>query len=87
MPDFSFGKLLFLAIIIAVVWYGFKYVQRVEEVRRVLRREMARRRQGASQPEPRPLKAEDLAKCARCGAYVPAQSTSRCERADCPWGR
>lgn len=84
MLGLSLGKLLFLAIVITVVWYGFKYVQRVEEVRRALRREMERR-QGRAQPGPRTIKAEDLVKCAHCGAYVPANSANSCGRADCPW--
>lgn len=81
MLGFSFGKLLVLAVIILIVWYGFKYVQRVEELQRMLRREMKRRRDGA--PQPRTLPAEDLVKCERCGAYVAAGSSTSCGRADC----
>lgn len=81
MLGFSFGKLLVLAVIILIVWYGFKYVQRVEELQRMLRREMRRRRDGA--PQPRTLPAEDLVKCERCGAYVAAGSRASCGRADC----
>ncbi len=83
MPDFSLGKLLVLAIILAVVWYGWKYVQRVEQVRRTLRDEIERRRTGT--PPSRP--AEDLVKCAVCATYVPARGAHSCGRADCPWPR
>lgn len=84
----SFGKLVVLAVIILVVWYGLKYTKQVEEVRRMLRREMAAR-QGRARPRGggTTLAAEDLVKCERCGAYVVQRSTTSCGRADCPWGR
>jgi uncharacterized protein len=87
MLGLSLGKLLFLAIIIAAVWFGFKYVQRVEEVRRLLREAQRRQQQQrASRAGPQSLEAEDLVKCRQCGAYVAARSTTSCGRPDCPWG-
>ena len=38
MFGLSLGKLVVLAVIVLVVWYGFRYVSRVEEVKRALRR-------------------------------------------------
>ena len=84
MPDFSLGKLVVLAIILAVVWYGWKYVQRVEAIRRALKDEIERRRAGTPPPS-RP--AEDLVKCSVCGTYVPSRGAHACGRADCPWPR
>jgi len=84
MFGFSFSKLLLLVLLIAVVWTAFKYMRRVEAIRRVLRDEM-QRRQAARRPPPLP--AEDLVKCAACGAYVAARSAGNCGRGDCPWGR
>jgi uncharacterized protein len=86
MLGLSLGKLILLAIIIAVVWYGFKYMERVETLRRTQRREADRQRKSAP-PGPRGIEAEDLVKCARCGAYVAAGSATHCGRPDCPWGR
>lgn len=86
MLGLSLGKLLLLALIIAIVWYGFKYMQRVEDVRRALRQEMERRRK-SGRSGPRSIEAEDLVKCARCGAYVAAEGATNCGRPDCPWGR
>ena len=85
MPDFSVGKLIVLGVIIAVVWYGWKYVQRVEAVRRALKAEIERRRAGAPPAQNRP--AEDLVKCSACGIYVPSRGAHACGRADCPWPR
>lgn len=86
MLGFSLGKFLLLAIIIVIVWYGFKYMQRVDNMRQTLRREMERQRKSAP-PGARGIAAEDLVKCARCGAYVAASSATNCGRPDCPWGR
>jgi hypothetical protein len=84
MFGFSFSKLLLLVLLVVIVWVTFRYAKRVEAIRRVLREEM-QRRQAARRPPPLP--AEDLVKCAPCGAYVAARSASACGRADCPWGR
>jgi len=85
----SFGKLVVLAILILVVWYGFKYASRVEAVRQALKREMAAQRERArTQAKPGPtLAAEDLVKCNRCGSYVAAHAAAGCGRADCPYRR
>ena len=85
MLGMSIGKLLLLAAIVTLVWYGFKYANRVQAVRRALEQEL-RRRQAAAKPPPR-LDAEDLALCGTCGAYVPARGAAPCGRPDCPWMR
>ncbi|HZT50305.1 MAG TPA: hypothetical protein VFA22_00140 [Stellaceae bacterium] len=81
----SFGKLLLLAAIVVAVWSAFKYAQRIEAIRRAVRREMEARRAGqAGGPA---IRAEDLVKCRVCGTYVAARGTTACGRTDCPWGR
>lgn len=85
MLGLSLGKLLILILLIGIVWYGFKYVQRVEEIRQRLRRQMDGQGRGAGQ-DGNSRVAEDLVKCPRCGAYVAAKSRASCGRADCPWG-
>ena len=42
MFGFSPGKLLLLALVFLVVWYGWKYTRRVDQIRRALREEMER---------------------------------------------
>lgn len=85
MFGLGFPKLVLLAIIVVVVWYGYRYIQRIEAVRRALRDELLRRQQTA-RPS-RPVEAEDLVKCATCGSYVPSHHATACGRPDCPWRR
>lgn len=85
MLGLSLSKLILLALIVAIVWYGFKYMRRIEAVRRAVRDEFLRR-QGAARRPP-PVEAEDLVKCAACGAYVASRSATACDRPDCPWRR
>jgi len=84
MLGLSLGKLLVLAILVAIVWYGFKYVQRVEAIRRSLREEIARRQAGARPPA---RSVEDLVKCSKCGAFVAASGATNCGKPQCPWGK
>ncbi len=85
MLGLSLGKLLVLAALIAVVWYGFKYASRVEAIRRSVREEVARR-QASGQPRPPSRAVEDLVKCSQCGAFVAAQGATNCGKKGCPWG-
>jgi hypothetical protein len=79
MLGLSLGKLLELAVIILIVWYGFKFASRVGAVR------TARRREGTPpRPPASAIQAEDLVRCAPCGSYVAAQGAAACARADCP---
>jgi uncharacterized protein len=90
MFGISFQKLLVLVAVIAVVWYGFKFIGRLQD-RREADREL--RASGAGQPKTRGRgaersaapEAEDMVECPVCQAYVPARGASRCERADCPY--
>ena len=80
------GKLVLLIVFILVIWYGFKYVNRVEEIRQSLKRAArdAAARSQARRGTPA-VKAEDMVKCSACGTYVTATGASNCGRADCPW--
>lgn len=83
MFGFGLTKLLVLVAIIAAVWYGFKFVGRLEEARRQQPAERGSGRRGAARdaaPE-----VEDTVQCPVCGAYVVAKSASPCERPDCPY--
>ena len=94
MFGFSLTKLLTLAILILIVWYGFKYAARVEAVKQAIRGEAQRRRQGGGgasgdmrgdmRSTARPV--EDLVKCQRCGSFVAAVGAANCGKPQCPWG-
>ncbi len=86
----SLQKLLVLAAIIAAVWYGFKFVGRLQDAREA---EQKLRASGTRQPkarwrrakQPAAPEAEDMVECSVCQAYIPARGASRCERPGCPY--
>ena len=99
MFGFSLQKLLVLAAVIALVWYGFKFVGRLQDQRkadgglgaRASRRPKRRDRRStaetraAPRAEPSARDAEDMVACPVCQAYVQARGATRCDRSDCPY--
>ncbi len=90
MFGFSLQKLMVLVAVIAAVWYGFKFIGRLQDAREV---EQKLRPGGCRQPkarwrrakQPAAPEAEDMVECPVCQAYVPARGASRCERPGCPY--
>ncbi len=86
----SLQKLLVLFAVIAAVWYGFKFIGRLQDAREA---EQKLRAGGTRQPkarwrrskQPAAPEAEDMVECPVCQAYVPARGASRCERPGCPY--
>lgn len=76
MFGFSFSKLVFLAAVIAAVWYGFRWLER--------RKGTTPRVGKRTEPEFK-TGVEDTVKCPQCGAFVVAKGASNCGRADCPY--
>lgn len=76
----SFGKLFLLILVLAVVWFGWRYF-RVREKEAEVAAERARQTGIAKAA----LKgdAETMAPCRVCKAYVAAGSAP-CSRGDCP---
>jgi hypothetical protein len=78
MFGFSFAKLLLVAAVIAAVWYGYRWWQRVQKVTRdegaTLARERARAAEG-----------EVMIKCSSCETYVSPKAARSCGRAECPY--
>ena len=97
MFGFSLQKLLVLAAIVLAVWYGFKWVSRLQESRDAEARVPPRKRRwpggvrgafrrAAKEPEQQQQDAaEELTPCRVCGAYVAARGAANCGRADCPY--
>lgn len=76
MLGFSLSKLLVLAALIAAVWYGFRWLQRRQQIQQSAERDKVERDAGSS--------SEDLVPCSQCGVFVPAAGKRSCGRADCP---
>ena len=96
MLGFSIQKLLVLAGVIAAVWYGFKFIGRLQQVRDAEAKAGGAKRAGfAAQMRDWVAgrkgggdaggEAEDLVQCPRCGAYVAARGATSCGRSDCPY--
>lgn len=83
-----FGKFLLTVAVIALIWFGFQFAQRVLAERR--RREEQAARPPAAGPRPRfePVSdgesVQDLVKCPRCATYRSPKLGS-CGRAECPY--
>ena len=74
---FGFGKILTLAVIIAAVWYGFKFVGRLQANRQEELKDA--RREGNSKD------AGDMVKCPQCAAFVVAGGAAKCSKSECPY--
>ena len=84
MFGFSLQKLLVLVVVVAAVWYGFKFITRLQDARRTdaeLRDSAVRRTKAAKGP----VEAEDMVQCPVCQAYIQARGVTDCGRADCPY--
>ena len=84
MFGFSLGKLLFTVLVIGAVWYGFKWIGRLQN------RSAAGGRVGKTgappSEAPQPLEAQDMVPCPVCGDYMAAGAAAvDCPRADCPY--
>ncbi len=84
MFGFGVGKLLFTVLVVAAVWYGFRYFTGKNSI-------LARKGDkdggnvgggGAGKPQ---VDAEDLSACPVCGTYVRTGDASSCGRGDCPY--
>lgn len=88
MFGFSFQKLLFTAIAIAAVWYGFKWIGRLQEQRDAALKARSRNtrstasRAEASQDDDG---IEEMVKCGVCGDYVSKSAAVNCGRDGCPY--
>jgi hypothetical protein len=90
MLGFSLQKLMVLAAVVAAVWYGFKWIGRLQAARDaeagVTKRKSwwpgAARGSAKASEQATP---EDMAPCRVCGTYVSARGARNCGRADCPY--
>lgn len=83
MLGFSLPKLLFTALIIAVVWYGFKYLNRLQEHRGGKAPTQSKKTDQSA----RDADYEDLVACKTCGDFGVAKGRPACGRTGCPYGK
>ena len=79
MMGFSLTKLVVLIAIVVAIWYGFKFVTRLDKRRK---EQLAAAKRAA---EADPQVAGDMVKCRSCSAYVLARGAMDCGRPDCPY--
>ena len=92
MFGFSFGKILVFVIVIALIWYGFKYMGRLQRLekgeRRPTERNMGERIRKSFYEKTGKMEEdviEETEKCVKCHVYVPLGAGKRCNRSDCPY--
>ena len=82
MLGFSLPKLLVLAAIIALVWYGFKFIGRRN---RLQPGKGGRKSVSGSARDSGSDDAQDMEKCTICGTFVPNAAARDCGRDGCPY--
>ncbi len=88
MFGFSLTKILFTIAAVLVVWYGFKWVSRIQAQRQAQANEVLRdagRKSPSGRREAGAPTAEDMVRCRVCGDYVAAGAATACGQADCPY--
>ncbi len=90
MFGFSLQKLIVLVAVVAAVWYGFKFVSRLQDARRadaVGREGAGKKPKNADRDTGNPgrIDAEDMVQCPNCEAYVSGRGATKCGRPDCPY--
>ncbi len=85
MFGFSITKLIFTVVVIAAVWYGFKWLDRLGKERSG-KLDASGGLRGTGGEGRRPVEqAAEMEKCRVCGIYVAADGTGSCGRSDCPY--
>ncbi len=76
MFGFGFGKLLVLAIIVAAVWYGYKFIGRLDKQRKEkVTKDKKKTADSIGKME----------KCSVCDTYVAVAQAKNCGRPGCPY--
>ncbi len=83
MFGFSIQKLIFTVAIILIVWYGFKFIGRLDKKRKAkIRSDRKAERSAKTKTD---VTTENLVACSVCGTFVSSQGTRSCGRGDCPY--
>lgn len=76
MFGFGLGKLLILVLVVLGVWYGFKFVSRLDEKRK---KRLEQEKDTDAQDS------GDMIECPVCKTFVVAKSAKDCGKKDCPY--
>lgn len=88
MFGISFGKVLLLVAVVAVIWFGYRWLQRWDKERREAdRREATQLGRQQAGTGPVASQAEEMSACRICGTYVAATAARSCGRPNCPFPR
>lgn len=81
-----FAKFLLTVAVVAFIWFGFKYAQRVAELRAGKAATPARRPEGGPRFEPVEdgESVQDLIKCPHCGTFR-SPRLGACGQPGCPY--
>ncbi len=87
MFGFSLPKLLVLAAILAAVWYGFKFVGRLDRMRKEEIKNRGKRADAGDDGPDDPTLAdtEEMVQCPVCGVFLSPKDTRSCGKPDCPY--
>ncbi len=89
MFGFSPNKLLFTVLVIAAIWYTFKWLNRFQAGQQRRSQSPSQAQGNTSQPEPKAndVAYEELVACPKCGDYVVADKKSGCGKEACPYDK
>ena len=76
-------KFLVFISLIVLGWYVLRWLQQFETNRRLHSQRQGGQRTGAAPRQQ--MRATDTTVCSRCGAYVPSDFPTACDRAGCPF--
>ncbi len=94
MLGFSIQKLLFTVAVVVAVWYGFKWVGRMKQIREKEARDRLRRDAGETSgggsasggaSNSSAADAEEMVECTVCGAFVAVRGAKACGQDNCPY--
>lgn len=84
---FSLPKILALIAIVGAVWYGFKFITRLDHARKdKVGDDHSARTKATEEKAASASKIEDLVECKTCGTFVAAGSKPNCGQGEaCPF--
>ena len=86
MFGLSVGKLIVLVLVVIAVWYGWRWIGRLNALNKTRAEERERLDAGAGNAAGG-ADIADTVQCTRCGTFVPAHGARHCGRDDCPYPR